>query len=421
MGWAWDDVLPYFKKSEDYYAGADDMHGAGGEWRIEKQRLSWEILDAFADACAEAGIPKTEDFNRGNNEGVSYFRVNQRAGWRWNTAKGFLKPVRGRQNLTVLTHAHADRLLLEGRRATGVAFDHQGEPAKASARGEVTLAAGATGSPQIMQLSGIGPVNLLREHGIEVVHDMAGVGANLQDHLQLRCAYKVEGVDTLNRRASSLIGKMAIGLEYALFRSGPMSMAPSQLGAFAKSGPDQETADLEYHVQPLSLTKFGDPLDPFPAFTASICHLRPQSRGTVSIASADPRAHPEIRPNYLSTDYDRQIAASAIRLTRRVVAQPALQRYNPEEFRPGPGFETDEELANAAGDIGTTIFHPVGTAKMGSNEAAVDDDRLRVHGIDGLRVADASVMPTITSGNTNSPVIMIAEKAADMIREDRRS
>ncbi|HSF96373.1 MAG TPA: GMC oxidoreductase, partial [Thermohalobaculum sp.] len=385
-----------------------------------KQRLSWEILDAFADACEAAGIPKTDDFNRGNNLGVSYFRVNQRRGWRWSTATGFLKPVTGRQNLTVETHALAEGLILEGHRAAGVRFRQRGALREARARGEVILAAGAVGSPHLMQLSGIGPGEALQRHGIPVVHDSPGVGENLQDHLQIRCAYRVEGVETLNQRASTLMGKAGIALEYLLKRSGPMSMAPSQLGAFAMSSDAVETPDLEYHVQPLTLNKFGDPLDAFPAFTASVCHLRPESRGTVRLTSADPAAHPEIAPNYLSTEGDRQVAAAAIRLTRRIVAQAPLAKYRPQEFRPGPETDdSDEALARAAGDIGTTIFHPVGTARMGDDPEAVVDARLRVRGIDGLRVIDASVMPTITSGNTNSPTIMIAEKGAAMLREDR--
>ncbi|MCB1417973.1 MAG: choline dehydrogenase [Notoacmeibacter sp.] len=419
-GWGWDDVLPYFRKSEDYYAGADEMHGAGGEWRVEKQRLRWDVLDAFRDACVEAGIPATEDFNRGNNEGVSYFRVNQRNGWRWNTSKAFLRPARNRPNLTVLTHSQAERLILDGKRVTGVALRRNGQAMTATARGEVILASGAIGSPQLLQLSGIGPGDVLSEHGIAVAHEMRGVGENLQDHLQLRCAFKVSGVETLNARASTLWGKARIGMEYVFKRSGPMSMAPSQLGAFAKTDPSLDYPDVEYHVQPLSLEKFGDPLHPFPAFTASVCNLRPESRGHVRIKSADPLAHPAIRPNYLSTEGDKQVAARAIRLTREIVSKAPLQRYHPEEFMPGPQYQSDEELVEAAGNIGTTIFHPVGTAKMGSDPMAVVDERLRVHGLSGLRVVDASVMPTITSGNTNSPVLMIAEKAADMIKADAR-
>jgi choline dehydrogenase len=421
-GWGWDDVLPYFIKSEDQRAvPADDLHGSGGEWRVEGQRLQWEILDAFRNAAEEAGIPKTEDFNRGNNEGCGYFHVNQRRGWRWNTSKAFLDPVKKRANLKVFTHAQVKCLRMEGKRAVGAELSYQGGDATIDATGEVILATGTVGSPQILQLSGIGPGALLQEHGVELRHELKGVGENLQDHLQIRCAYKVEGVPTLNERSHRLLSRLAIGLEYALFRSGPMSMAPSQLGAFAKTDPSFDTPNVEYHVQPLTLDKFGEPLHPFPAFTASVCNLRPESRGRIVIESPDPAASPGIYPDYLSTPGDRRVAAESIRLTRRIVSQPSLQRFKPQEFRPGPEAESDEALARAAGDIATTIFHPIGTCKMGTDPMAVVTDRLRVHGIDGLRVVDASVMPTITSGNTNAPVIMIAEKAADMIREDRRS
>jgi len=421
-GWGWEDVLPYFKRSEDYHRGADEMHGAGGEWRVEAQRLSWEILDAFREAAAQAGIPKTDDFNRGDNFGCGYFEVNQKSGIRWNTAKAFLRPVRRRRpNLRVMTHAQVKRLACEGTRVRGVELWRDGEEASAEARIETLLACGAVGSPQILQLSGIGPAALLREHGIAVVSEAPGVGENLQDHLQLRMAFKVRNVRTLNTIAGSLRGRLGMGLEYALLRRGPMSMAPSQLGAFARSHPAEATANLEYHVQPLSLDRFGEPLHTFPAFTASVCNLRPESRGQVQIQSADARRPPMVSPNYLATQGDRKVAADALRLTRRIVAQPALARYAPEEFRPGASFRSDEELAKAAGDIGTTIFHPVGTCRMGPDPQAVVDARLRVRGVQGLRVVDASVFPTITSGNTNSPTLMIAEKAADVIREDRRA
>jgi choline dehydrogenase len=420
-GWSWDDVLPYFKRSEDQVRGADEMHGVGGEVRVEEPRLSWEILDAFREAAAQCGIPKTDDFNRGNNEGCGYFQVTQKRGVRWSAARAFLRPAMQRANLTVLTHAQAHRIRLAGRRATGIEFWRDGVLHFAEATGETILSAGAIGSPQLLQVSGIGPGALLRQNGVTVHHDLSGVGGNLSDHLQLRLAYKVANTRTLNERANRLLGRAGIGLEYLLFRRGPMTMAPSQLGAFAKSDPARETPDLQYHVQPLTLDRFGEPLHAFPAFTASVCNLRPTSRGTVAIKSPDAREHPAIQPNYLATEQDRQVAVAAIRLTRRIAVAPALARFTPEEFKPGAELQSDAELARAAGDIGTTIFHPVGTCKMGQDPLAVVDDRLRVHGVMGLRVIDASIMPTITSGNTNAPTVMIAEKAADMIRDDRRA
>ena len=422
-GWGWDDVLPYFKKSEDYYAGADDYHGTGGEWRVEKQRLSWEILDAYRDAAQEAGIDKIEDFNSGNNEGSSYFRVNQKNGWRWNTSKGFLRPVLQRANLTVVTQAQAQRVIFDGKRACGVEVNIKGSTVTYQTHhlhGEVILCAGTIGSPQILELSGIGNPVHLNKAGIDVVHQSNEVGENLQDHLQLRVAFRVENAATLNQRAGSLLGRIGIGLEYLWSRKGPMSMAPSQLGIFAKSSPEVETADLEFHVQPLSLEKFGDPLHPFPAFTASVVPLRPQSRGSSHIESADHLAHPIINPNYLSHDGDKRVAANAIRLARTIAQQAVMEKYNPIEIKPGQADQSDIDLAKVAGEIGTTIFHPVGTCRMGADEKAVVDIELRVNGVSGLRVVDASIMPTITSGNTNSPTIMIAEKAADMILHSQK-
>jgi choline dehydrogenase len=433
-GWSWRECLPAFMKHEDFHKGADAVHAApgfdpsgerqGGEWRVEKQRLHWDVLDAFAEAAQQAGIPHSNDFNRGDNEGVGYFDVNQRRGIRWNAAKAFLRPIEHRDNLQVWTGAHISRVLLEQggggeRRAIGVeVLPHGGgEPIQVKARGEVVLAAGAVGTPQILQLSGIGAASLLQQHGIPVQHHLPGVGGNLQDHLQIRAVYSVQGVKTLNTQANSLWGKAKIGLEYAFKRSGAMSMAPSQLGAFTRSDPEQAHANLEYHVQPLSLDAFGEPLHSFNAFTASVCNLNPTSRGQVQIRSNSPNDAPSIRANYLSTAEDRRVAADSLRVTRRIVAQPALAKYSPQEVKPGPQFQTDDELAKLAGDIGTTIFHPVGTAKMGpeADPLAVVDARLRVHGVRGLRVVDASVMPTITSGNTNSPTLMIAERAAAWI------
>ncbi len=414
-GWGWDDVLEHFRRAEDHVGGADDMHGAGGEWRVDNQRLHWKILDDFRDAAIAAGIPATEDFNRGDNEGVAYFKVNQRNGWRLNTAKAFLRPARRRDNLKIVTFAHVEKLIVAEGRVTGVRWRRHGLVEQAGAEAEVILSAGAIGSPQILQLSGFGPAGLLRRHGIEVIRDMPGIGANLQDHLQIRCAYRVTGTRTLNTLSASLLGKARIAAEYALFRTGPMSMAPSQLGLFARSRPGMATPDLEYHVQPLSLDAFGQPLHRFDAITASVCNLRPESRGTVQIGSADPLMPPEIRPNYLATPADRLVAADSIRLTRRIVAQAPLARYAPEEFKPGGGEDGDEALAAAAGAVGTTIFHPVGTVRMGTDAEAPLDGSLRLRGIAGLRVVDASVMPRITSGNTNAPTMMIAEKAAAMI------
>jgi len=421
-GWGWDAVLPFFKQHEDYHrldGGAQDpLHGHGGEWRIEAQRLRWEILDAWREAAAQQGIPACDDFNRGDNFGCGYFEVNQRRGFRWNAAKAFLREAITRHNLTVMSGAHVERLQLseDGRRVLGVAVRDAGGGAArvVAARREVVLAAGAVGTPQILELSGIGRPEVLAQAGVPVRLASPGVGENLQDHLQLRTVYKVRGVATLNVQANSLLGKARMGLEYLLFRTGPMSMSPSQLGAFARSDPGQARANVEYHVQPLSLDKFGDPLHRFPAITASVCNLRPTARGSIHIHSPRSEDAPKIAPNYLSTPEDRQVAADSIRLTRRIVGSPALAKYAPEEFVPGPQYDSDEALAEAAGLVGTTIFHPVGTCKMGpeSDPSAVVDGQLRFRGVAGLRIADASVMPTITSGNTNSPTLMIAERAA---------
>jgi len=449
--WGWEHSLPYFMLHEDHHKGANAVHGArgvapklmqkdgslyrdllrhhnaGGEWRVEKQRLRWDVLDAFAQAAVQAGIPATDDFNCGNNEGVGYFEVNQKAGWRWNTAKAFLRPTcYGRPNFELWNSAQVAKLLLEPAsatsplRCTGVQVWDGHSMVDATAKAEVILCAGAVGSPQILQLSGLGPAQRLQTLGIAVHKDLPGVGENLQDHLQIRAVFKVQNTTTLNTQVQSLWGKARIGLEYAFKRTGPMSMAPSQLGAFTRSDPDQPYPNLEYHVQPLSLDAFGQPLHSFNAITASVCNLNPTSLGTVHIRTARFEDAPAIAPNYLSTDADRKIAADSLRLTRRIVAQPALQKYRPEEFKPGVQFQTDAELAKLAGDIATTIFHPVGTTKMGraDDALAVVDARLKVHGVAGLRVVDAGVMPLITSGNTNSPTLMIAEKAAQWIMED---
>ncbi len=419
-GWGWDAVLPLFRAQEDFYRGASALHGAGGPMRVEQARVRWEVLDAFVAAAEQAGIPRSDDFNTGDNGGAGYFHVTQKRGWRWSAASAFLKPVLGRANLRVVTEAQVERLTLTGGRVTGLRYIRDNAPFEVMA-GEVVLAAGAIGSPQILELSGIGDPAVLAANGIALRHGAAGVGANLQDHLQLRLIFKVQGVKTLNNMARSLWGQARIAAEYALFRRGPMSMSPSQAGIFARSFPEKETPDLEWHLQPVSLDKFGEPVHPFPAMTASVCNLRPESRGHVHLRGPDFRAAPVIAPNYLSTEADRRVAAQSIRLTRHIAAQPAFARFTPQEFRPGAEAQDEADLVRAAGDIGTTIFHPVGTCRMGADAGAVVDPRLRFRGLAGLRIADASVMPTITSGNTNAPVMMIAEKAAQMMLEDRKA
>ncbi|WP_152208071.1 GMC family oxidoreductase [Marinobacter changyiensis] len=430
--WNWENCLPDFMRHEDHCRldnGGDAdaehkaFHGHGGEWRIERQRLKWQVLEDFAEAAVQAGVPRTLDFNRGDNEGVDYFEVNQRSGWRWNTSKAFLRSAKKRDNLTLWHSAQVlslSMVTVEGEqpRCTGVRVARSdGDEVQALAAKEVILSAGSIGSPQLLQLSGIGPADLLQQHDIPVVADLPGVGENLQDHLQIRSVYKVHGAKTLNTMANSLVGKAQIGLEYLLKRSGPMSMAPSQLCAFTRSSDAYDHANIQYHVQPLSLDAFGQPLHSFPAITASVCNLNPSSRGTVRIRSRDPREAPAIAPNYLNTEEDRKVAADSLRVTRRIAEQQAFAKYRPEEFKPGLEYETDDELARLAGDIGTTIFHPVGTTRMGlaDDTMAVVDSHLRVRGVHGLRVVDAGVMPTITSGNTNSPTLMIAEKAAQWI------
>ncbi len=433
--WRWQHCLPYFMAHEDHWRGASAVHAApgfdptgartGGEWRVEKQRLHWKILDAWAEAAVQAGIARTADFNGGDNAGVGYFEVNQRSGWRWNTTKAFLQPAQARgDNLQVWTDATVTQLHFEtgvqGLRCSGASVRTRQGLVRVRARRATTLCAGAIGTPALLQRSGVGPAALLQQHGVPVAHELRGVGENLQDHLQVRAVYAVHGVRTLNTRAASLWGKAMIGLEYALKRSGPMSMAPSQLGAFVRSSPERQWPDLEYHVQPLSLDAFGEPLHSFDAITTSVCNLNPSSRGHVRLRSADPDVAPIIAPNYLSTDEDRRVAAQSLRLTRHIASQPALAPYRPQEFKPGTQYQTDDELARLAGDIATTIFHPVGTCRMGraGEPGAVVDSRLRVQGIAGLHIADGSVMPSITSGNTNSPILMIAERAAQWVNED---
>ena len=425
-GWGWSDVLPIFRRSEDYQHGADDFHGSGGELRVEERRVNWEILDVWREAAEQCGIPKIDEFNRGDNFGNAYFQMNQRSGKRWSAARAFLDAAQERPNLTVMTEATVDSLSLsqdpDRIKATGVKLLHKGQRLEIQAAKEVLLAAGAVASPQLLQLSGIGPQDELQSHSIAVRHNLDGVGKNLQDHLQIRTIYQVDNTVTLNQRARTPWGRAMMGLEYFLKKTGPLTMPPSQLGAFAKSDPSQPSANIEWHVQPLSLDKFGSPLHRYNAITPSVCNLRPSSRGTVSLKSANPHDAPAIAPNYLSTQEDRDVAVAGLRFTRDIMAAPALAPFNPRELKPGPHITTEEELQRAAGDLGTTIFHPVGTCKMGPahDNQAVVDDHLRVHGVAGLRVIDASIMPTITSGNTNAPTVMIAERGAEFIRKDYR-
>ncbi|MFN3857045.1 MAG: GMC family oxidoreductase [Caulobacter sp.] len=420
-GWGWDDVLPAFLAHEDHIAPPNAFHRSGGEWRVEYPRVRWTILEAIRRAAEQAGFAPVDDFNTGDNEGSSYFQVNQRRGVRWSAARAFLKPALKRPNLRLETGVLVERVVLEGRRATGVVFSRDGRRFLARASGEVVLSAGAIGSPKILQLSGIGEAAALSEAGVAPVVDLPGVGANLQDHLQIRPVFRVSGVRTLNTDYANLVRRGLMGLDYALFRNGPLTMAPSQLGLFARSGPEQSRANLQFHFQPLSLDRWGDGLHPFGAFTASVCNLRPTSRGTVGLSGPDPAAPPRIAPRYLSTEEDRATAVASLRLARRIVCQDALKPYSPVEHRPGAEHESDTALLAAAAELGGTIFHPVGTAAMGPAEdpLAVLDARMRVRGVAGLRVIDASAMPTITSGNTNSPVIMMAEKGAAMMLEDR--
>lgn len=427
--WSWENALRRYKSFEDYHGAPSEWHAKGGEWTVSQQRLRWPIMDIFKEAAIEAGIPASDDFNQGDNFGVGYFDVSQRKGWRLNTSKAFLRDAAKRSNLTVITEAMVNKLLInpDSKSCYGVQYIKNGKTLEvlcskdnAANPGEVILSAGAIGSVQVLERSGVGSAAHLSRLGIPVIADLPGVGENLQDHLQLRMIYKVSGIQTLNTKANSLLGKLMIGMEYVFKRSGPMSMAPSQLGAFAYSSSDQKSANVEYHVQPLSLEKFGEDLHSFNAITASVCNLRPTSRGSVHIQSIDPEAPPVIAPNYLSTDEDLKVAADSLRLTRRIIESPALRPYAPEEYKPGTQYQSDGELIKAAGDIGTTIFHPVGTCKMGCNEdpMAVLDSELRVRGIHHLRVVDASAMPFITSGNTAAPTMMIAQRAAELLTSE---
>ncbi len=423
VGWGWSDVLPYFLRHEDHIAPSGDHHRSGGEYRVEHPRMRWDILDAIRRAGEQAGVPAVEDFNGGDNAGSSYFQVNQRAGRRWSTATAFLKPVLKRGNLRLETGVDVERLVLDGRRVVGVRAMRGGQVLTARIAGEVILAAGAVGSPLILQRSGVGDAERLKQVGVAVRHHLPGVGANLQDHLQIRPIYKVSGVRTLNTDYANLARRLGMGLDYVLRRSGPLTMAPSQLGMFCRSDPSFATPNLQFHFQPLSLDKWGDGLHRFGAVTGSVSNLRPTSRGSVALSGPGLADRPRIDPQYLTTPEDRRIAVESLRWARRIMGQDALSRYSPQEFRPGAEVDTDEALLEAAKALATTIFHPVGTAAMGpaNDPLAVVDERLKVRGLQGLRVVDASVMPTITSGNTNAPTVMIAEKGAAMILEDRRS
>ena len=422
-GWGWYDVLPVFKSHEDHFGGASALHGAGGEWRIEEPRMRWPILDAVRNAAAEIGIPKVEDFNTGDNEGASYFQLNQKRGRRWSAARGFLHPILERDNLSIEIGVHVERVIIEEGRAVGVVYTQHGERREARCTGEVILSAGAVGTPQLLELSGIGDGERLSKLGVDVAQHLPGVGENLQDHLQIRPIYKVSNARTMNVDYQSLLKRVKMGIDYALFRRGPLTMAPSQLGLFTRSSADYATANLQFHIQPLSLDKFGEPMHSFGAITVSVCNLRPSSRGSIHATSPDAKDHPAIQPNYLSHGEDQRVAVDALKVARRLCAARALAPFSPEEFRPGKHVTSDEDLLRAAGELGTTIFHPVGTAKMGVAEdpMAVVNERLQVRGVAGLRIADASVMPRITSGNTNSPTMMIAEKAAQMILADARA
>ena len=418
LGWGWDDVLPYFKKTEDNFSGSDEFHGKGGEWRVDKQRLSWKVLDDFQDATVQSGIPKIDDFNNGNNFGVSYFKVNQKNGFRLNSVKAFIKPIKHRKNLKIFTDCEVSKIIIKNNRSIGVSINSKWKKIDLFSNKEVILSSGSIGTPKILELSGIGNPEVLKKNGIDIQLESKNVGENLQDHLQLRVIYKLQNAETLNEKINSSFGKLKIGMEYFFKRSGPMSMAPSQLGVFAMSDSSYTMPNLQFHVQPLSLDKFGEPLHKFPGLTASVCNLNPLSRGSVHINCNDYNAPPEINPNYLSDAIDKKVAAQSIKLARKIINQPAMKKYNPVEYAPGEKFQTDLDLEKVAGDIGTTIFHPVGTCSMGIHPESVTGPNLKVKGIDDLRIVDASIMPTITSGNTNSPTLMIAEKASEMILTD---
>ncbi len=416
-GWGWDDVLPYFIKAENQERGKDDYHGVGGPLSVSDQRIQLPLLDEFQSAAEEFGIPKTKDFNTGDNHGCGYFQVTEKDGFRCSTAVGYLNPIKKRNNLKIITNAHVKKINFENKTAKNVEYWIGNELKQVSAHKEIILSSGSIGSPQILQTSGIGNSKNLKDLGIKIVNDLKGVGENLQDHLMFRPIYKVHGLKSLNKKVNSLLGKLMIGLEYVFNRSGPMTMGASQMCMFAKSDPSLELPDLQWHVQPMSMDTLGATKNHhFHAFTPTVSNIRPTSRGHVKITNKDSRVYAKVKLNYLSTEHDRMIAAKGLKLTRKIVMESeTFKKYKPEEYRPGISINDDEELVKAGSDYAQTIFHPVGTCKMGQDDMAVVDETLKVKGLNNLRVIDASIMPNITSGNTNAPTIMIAEKGADMI------
>ncbi|MBB3973624.1 GMC family oxidoreductase [Hansschlegelia beijingensis] len=417
-GWDWASVLPYFKRCEHNSRGESDAHGGDGPlWSSDIEEKS-ELMEAIIRGAGELGVRRTDDFNAGDQEGVGYYQLFTRNGWRNSAAVAYLKPARGRANLRIETNAHATGLIMQGRRAVGVRYRQGGEIVEARASGEVVLAAGALQSPQLLQLSGIGPASLLRGHGVDVVHDLPGVGENLQDHLQFRLMYRVSKPITTNDELKSIWSRARIGLKWLTTGRGPLGIGINQGGLFTRILPGSATPDIQFHFATLSADMAGAKPHPWPGCTFSVCQLRPESRGRVAIKSTDPMEAPSMRPNYLSAEVDRICAIESIKYARRLAATEALKPYIAGEYKPGPGVRSDDEILDFAREYGATIFHPSGTCKMGPDPMAVVDARLRVRGVTGLRVCDCSVMPTLVSGNTHAPVVMMAEKASDMILED---